>query len=151
MDGGRWWNINGNAINTKENNFRSLYSVETFNGNKYKKIILRLYIIQKKNNILFGIVNGFSDPRGSFAGKRNKCIHYSINGCNGYKRSHITKYKDELWASTKYKASFESGDIISLLIDFESLSISYFKNGNNMLDFNGNPMFNNIIADDFKY
>lgn len=78
----------------------------------------------------------------------DKNIYYSINGQTGGKKSHLTNHKWKKWTSENYLAMFDSGDIVSLLIDFDSLTISYFINGHNVSDYYNDTMFDNVTEAD---
>ena len=149
---------NGSAHN-------SIYSVETFNSIHCKKVIFKLKIVSVYAFMTIGIVNNHlhkntyfdrkdipnnnnninDDDSDDMNSKQLQHIYYAIDGRSGWKKS-SSDVRNMQWTKRGENAGFVSGDVISLMIDFENLSIYY---GKNSIKFDS-PMYYDINPKQFE-
>ena len=137
------WGVKGDNLEVKycqvtkvnENiHYESIYSKHTFNAKDYKlhsvKFKIRVERTTKYSNIIVGIIDNDTHTtelltnKGAYNVRKiqqnnnnnnTRSGHiFAINGSNGKKLSHLTKYKWENWANTRIKLSTHDSFIIEL-------------------------------------
>lgn len=145
--GGRKWKVhrsNSKQVSLTSNcSWNSIYSMQTFNSTQYSAVQFNLKIVKRKDTggMIIGIVNNLEYKNTLFAKNQIPNKYYALNGCDGKKASHMTDHKWKRWVTPggDESSSFNTGDIVSLLIDFVNFEIWFIKNTNNF----GCPLFKN--------
>ena len=144
---GELWKIsakNKNEIVNLKDGSNSVYSVDTFDSNTYRKITFALRIKEKRNSLQIGIVNNVQHKNTRFCKKEipnnnemkiEENRYYCIDAHTGKRQSHVTNHAPEEYTDD----IIYDGDILIFSIDFESESISIGINDDEIF-----PMFTNI-------
>ena len=162
------WNVNSNNKTTATRSKGSgygcniIYCNQSFNSIDDKKVLIQLEIKKRKHNsnLKIGI---FSDSNDNSTKERsfdddvkiednnndnNNSVCYCLNGLNGQQISHNNthEYQQE---KQKDKLTFNTGDKVEIIVDFDELTMSYAIN-----DDTGHKMsktFGKLNPIDFKY
>ena len=127
---------NGHKIKMAGREWNSIYSSESFSGNKYDEISFTFKITQKTSEVFIGVTNNTDHKNSAFWVQEDSNRFYCIDLSDGSKSSHsfLAQAKHKKTKSvatlewTESKLKLNKNDMLTFLVDFADESIWIYKN-----------------------